>query len=192
MFDLPPWVLLITVLDALDPVLEALGDLTGLDIRSKTAVDQLVVVHDAPDRADNSGGTGTEHLQHAAFPGSLGNLTHVESALADLPALRDKPLLCELKDGVPCNTLEDRSVKRRSHELFLTILVDDGGEEVHGADLCDEVLELAGRGVHILEQPEVLLEAAGCGLHLRDDAGCVVGTELAVTDTARPCAIGKL
>lgn len=174
---------LVAVLDALDPALHPEGNLAGLLRLLEAAADHLALPRDVADGADDGGGAGAEGLDQAAVLGGLGELLHGVLALADLPALGGQALAGEGEDGVAGDALEDGAVEGGGDELLLArLLVLDGGEHVHGADLGDVLL--------LAEEPEVLLEAAGGGLLLGHDAGGVVGAELLVADAAGPGADG--
>lgn len=175
--------LLISVLDPLHPVLHLGGDLARLLVLGQATVNQLALPADTPDGADDGGGAGAEGLNQPALGGGLGQVAHGVLALGDEPALRDEPLAGEGEDRVAGDALEDGAVQGRGDELLLArLLVAQGDEHVHGADLGDVLL--------LAEQPQVLGEAAAHGVALRHDAGRVVGAQLLVADAAWPGAHG--
>lgn len=174
---------LVTVLDSLHPALHSQGDLARLLEVAEAAVDELALPADLADGADNGGGTRTKGLNHAALGRGLGELLHGVLALNDVPALGAELLAGQGQDGVAGDALEDGAVERGGEELLLArLLVLEGDEHVHGADLGDVLL--------LAKEPQVLLEAAAGGLELGQDAGGVVGAELLVADAAGPGAHG--
>lgn len=175
--------LLVTILDALHPVLHPGGDLARLLVLGQTTVYQLALPADTPDGADDGGGAGSKGLDQPAVGGGLGEVAHGVLALGDEPALWGEPLAGEGEDRVAGDALEDGAVEGRGDELLLArLLVAQGDEHVHGADLGDVLL--------LAEQPQVLGEAAAHGVALGHDAGRVVGAQLLVADAAGPGAHG--
>lgn len=89
----------------------------------------------------------------------------------------------QLQHALPHHPLQDRPVQRRRPEHFPPRpLLPHADEEIHRPHLRHNLL--------FPEQPEVLVVPALRGFELRDNAGGVVRAELAVANTAGPCAHG--
>ncbi|KAI6748546.1 hypothetical protein HG530_015319 [Fusarium avenaceum] len=162
--------LLITVLDTLDPLLHPESDLAGLLALG---------------------------LEQTALIGGLSEFLHGVLALADLPALRNKTLTSQVEHRFTSDTLEDGTVKRSCHKLLLaSLLVLENGKHPEvllettagslelrndaGRIVCTQLLVANTTGpstnsvISGLERNGLEAEESGAG---RANAECLLGSD---------------
>mmetsp|Transcript_32427 Transcript_32427/g.77016 ORF Transcript_32427/g.77016 Transcript_32427/m.77016 type:complete len:362 (+) Transcript_32427:24-1109(+) len=174
----PPAEFSAAVVDVRQRLVDLSSERADLAVSSARHLDVFALVPDELHRGDDSRRPRAEHLQQPALRGRLSHLRH---CVCPLHHLAVPPLPCQLQDGVPRHSWEDRPVERGGDELLLALGRDPVREEVHRPDLRDYVF--------VAEEPQHLGVPSLLGETLGEHARRVVPPNLVPAHAPWPRAL---
>src|SRR6266704_1944765 len=107
----PPMMVLIAILNTLNPVLHLLCNRARFLALFQSALHYAALPTNLPHGTHHSCGTSTKDLYHAFLVCSICELFHCELSFCDFPTLRLKSLACETQNRVSRDTLQNSAIK---------------------------------------------------------------------------------